>query len=1036
MIYDIDDNAIMEVPVTPNADHEEDLTSDTVKLSWRSDSRLPIPVGSYIVPFSNGQKYRLLNKYIPEETDTCEKYEPEFKHPKMLLGRLPFLLSTTDSKGKAIRQQEWSFSGLTTALLQRACDIINEAMGYTDKAQEITYTVVGHIDSSISVSFSSSDILSSLSQIAQSCKDNNCEYYLSLEDRALYFGQISLNKGEIVPTLKVGDNIQKASVTKAGGDYYNCFYPQGSTRNMSSTAINGDGNVATDVRLGLNSADYPDGCIYIDKNGTVTTKAAFEKTNAVRQTLALSFDSVYPHVSLYVYNVRKRTLYLKDSNTGEFMYDAAGNHILYTIWYMRLAYPATIKDASKDPVATTTDTDDSGNTVTHYWYDYVVSDSQVLEGFTLKGVWKVNTRPAAVSQPLVGQPANGEGFSMACHKAAESYSPTKADGDSGINITAGDYEIIFQQDGNIIIPSNEDAGLIPHGGDTPTLDSNIVVLYNIAMGAEEVSSAQETLAIMAKKEIKRRTVDNNSYTFKSDSRSFGKKNPGLYIGEKVIYDDGSGYQMTTRITKLVTKLDYPIIQEITVGNQDIKGPISQLKEDVSNVLAGNFDAVGINSTQMRNYVNNFTNARFLSKIKRDTAKEKIRFKDGLTVGTEYNGITADGNATFNEMQSANYLQDSNGYKLERDSNGNYKLSLKDLYVWGKMMVRELEIRKLSSIGGAVIISPCASTIIKVEKISAGYKCYIKQDDGTTHTTNGWHVGDQAKAQTFNVLKAGSLTDFNNGYYWRTVIEASNTTDAGGLGYVVLSDTSKDKDSTEPQAGDVIVLDGVNADYYTANVDSDTSRFPYERSNVILLDSSDGYGTIRIIDHVTDFVHDTANDTVNMSRKGVFIKSSSFNFVSDDGTEVPPTVNYGPWRKKPFPYYAEVSYNGSLWLCIEKTGAKATDIPGTYSKVWEEMVAAGPLGPKGDTGDKGENAVRMWITSDSGAQFVDGKGTKALTAHISYGTTEITLDQGAYTWYDDNTVIDGENSQTISVGISHIGNVTFEIDENIIKNYKL
>jgi hypothetical protein len=384
-----------------------------------------------------------------------------------------------------------------------------------------------------------------------------------------------------------------------------------------------------------------------------------------------------------------------------------------------------------------------------------------------------------------------------------------------------------------------------------------------------------------------------------------------------------------------------------------------------------------------------TDSRYLRKDISNTSLGKIRFKDGLTVGTENNGITADGNATFNEVQSADYLLDGTGYKFERDSNGNYKLNLKDLYVWGKMIVRELEIRKLSSIGGAVIISPCASTIIKVEKISAGYKCYIKQDDGTTHTTNGWKVGDQAKAQTFNVLKAGSFTDFNNGYYWRTVIEVSNTTDAGGLGYVVLSDTSKDNDSTEPQAGDVIVLDGVNADYYTAKVDSDTSHFPYERSNVILLDSSEGYGMIRIIDHVTDFVHDSENDTVNMSRKGVFIKASSFNFISDDGTEVPPAVNYGPWSAKSFPYYAEVSYSGSLWLCIEKTGAKSTDIPGTDSNVWEEMVA------------KGDNAISILIMANgsNGNYIRNGQGSIVLNAYIMQGGDDITesIDSNKISW---------------------------------------
>ncbi len=102
------------------------------------------------------------------------------------------------------------------------------------------------------------------------------------------------------------------------------------------------------------------------------------------------------------------------------------------------------------------------------------------------------------------------------------------------------------------------------------------------MGEHETKLAQEELAARTIKEIKRRTQDNNNYSFSSNAVAFANKNPKLYIGQKVTFDDGFGYQLKTRVIKLVTKLDYPIIQEITVGNQAVKGTISQLKEDVNN----------------------------------------------------------------------------------------------------------------------------------------------------------------------------------------------------------------------------------------------------------------------------------------------------------------------------------------------------------------------------------------------------------------------------------------------------------------------
>ena len=303
------------------------------------------------------------------------------------------------------------------------------------------------------------------------------------------------------------------------------------------------------MRLGLNKNKVPDGCIYVDKDSNVITKDAFVQSGAVKQMVALSFDDVYPHIDLYAYKVRPRYRYLKNKQTNEIEKDASGKNKVYTTWYMRLAYPTTVKDDTKTLINTTNDIDEQGKQVTHYWYDYELNvKDQVLQGHTLKGTFKVNTHATdgkydALTQSLVGQPNGQDGFELAYFDKndAKEIPSNQNDGDSGINIKAGDYEIMFYQNGDIIIPTNVEEGLYPRGNNLPDLTCNIVVLFNIKQGQQEIASAQEELAKRTVKEIERRFKDNNNYTFSSNPVAFEEKNPILHIGQKLIFNDGQGY---------------------------------------------------------------------------------------------------------------------------------------------------------------------------------------------------------------------------------------------------------------------------------------------------------------------------------------------------------------------------------------------------------------------------------------------------------------------------------------------------------------
>ena len=825
VIYDINGNKIIDATLTSGAEHEEELgKSNLVRLSWQSELKVTLPAGAYIIPFDDGLKYRLLNAYTPTEDNTAFKYTPEFNHPLMWLSRVPFLYDTTDAEKNPIKQQEWSFEGLTTNALEYACKAINEALGITEKAKQFTYTLCGNVDASVSFSVSANDILSVLSSIAQGCKNNACEWHLSWEHKALYFGQISINLGEEVPTLKAHDNVQVPNISESKENYYNCFYPQGSTKNMSTKALVGTGSVATLLRLGLDKETYPDGCIYVDTEGNITTKAAFDVSNAIKQTLALSFDDVYPHINLYVYNVRKHVRYLKNSQTKEIELDSRGNKKTYTIWYMRLAFPSTTQIAGKTAINITHDKNESGNIITHYWYDYeIIPTKQVLQGYTLKGIFKVNTHAVdghydVLTQGLVGQPNGQEGFELHYHETNQNIPESTSNGDSGVSILKGDYEIIKYQSGDTIIPTNESEGLYPRGKDKPDYTCNMVVLFNIVMGEHETKLAQAELAARTIKEINRRTQDNNNYSFASNAVAFAEHNPNLYIGQKVVFDDGQGYQLNTRVIKLITKLDYPIIQDIVVGNQAVKGTISQLKEDVNNILSGNFSGGGINASQIAEIIKNYVDPRFLRKDSPDTAQELITFLKGIAFAAG-RGIDGSGNATLLDM-IARYIKadavkskdfhsglvDGAGFGIYEDEHGKSVAEVDKLNVRQKATFSELEYKRLAFTTGDVGFTSASAHIYSVipvgangtpivnsttffrsankqvmisnallsYRVSSGgdsisaYRCYFLADDDDHAISNDWRVGDQAMCKTGNLI---SRTTGNaaNRYYWRLVM---------------------------------------------------------------------------------------------------------------------------------------------------------------------------------------------------------------------------------------------------------------------------
>lgn len=816
-IYNIDGSVLMQVPVTKEAKREEELSkSDYISLSFNAAVKVVLPVGAYIEYTyyiddvrTVTRQFLLLEPYEPTQSSEMSwKYTPEFQHPKMALSKIPFYTTIKNSQNEVIKQTNWSFIGVLTTLMRKICDFLNNDIKFGNCGWKAQTT--NTLQNAINVSFADNDVLSALTSIANAVGDN-CEWHIDYDDEIIYFGKVVI--GDTPLNLVVGENVGVPSISESRENYYNAFTVFGGTRNITQTNSKGENISSSDIRLQLeagNGSIDVDGKNYnysIDSFSTMDLRQ--NKQTEPLFTKVLNFSDVFPSLNTYVYNVRGRKKYVLDSTTNQkipLTRNADGSVATYktfTVWYMRLAYCTTEKVNDKAPVNTTND-----NGTTHYWYDFEVTDDLIIAEKKLSCSFEPNLNANALSTPLAGRGTNGEyvGFELNYHKNSSSSHESDDVSTTKFNILAGDYEIIYQQDNNVIVPTNADEQLIPHGESLPSLKCNITVLYNIAMSDVYKTDAQTRLLNKAKAEIIRLMSDLNNYTFKSYPQVFERKNPHLQIGQNVMYNDGQGYKLNTRILKISTNIDFDFIQEITIGNQTIKGTITQLKEDVQSIITnGNNASNGYTVSQINNIIAKYGLRYFLSKKNPDTAQKVITFMEGLKLGKDgKKGLTGEGAATLSTVvvdevrdpkstEQDRVIVGAQGFDLYMGKDGKSHLYVDYLTTRTKFFAASAEVRKVSYSGGTTLFSNAGSTIMKVAHVlddagvGIGYKCYAAADDGTTRTANWWHVGMMALCQTFNV-KAGESENLANRYYWRLVVGTGQETLEDGklYDYVILS----------------------------------------------------------------------------------------------------------------------------------------------------------------------------------------------------------------------------------------------------------
>lgn len=645
-VYSPSGEELLSPLITVEAAHEEELMrSDFVKLSWADAEWMEIPIGAYIIPFTDvigvdGQyaHFTLYQSYKPEKTSEGYRYEPEFQHPKMWLRYVPYYFTTQNASGDTVQKTEYPFTGQLGLLLSHIVGFINDVYNFAEGVPEFQVNVQG-VDATqtVSVSFSNMDVLSAIEEVT---KVVGCEYHIDWDNKVIWFGKVLF--GETPYDLVVDDNVGVPTINRSKDIYYNCFKVYGSSRNNYRSTENG--NIAVNDRLTLDATLYPDSVIDL-RSG-----------NEPAITTVMMLDDVYPHLELYLYDIHERKKYKKDAD-GNITTER------WSVWYFKLAYiesgqwhefklyesanteatdiseelietdlplPKYIESrkvgdeeqlcvevrVEESPTATFTvgtQASPRGDLVlVPYIGDeeeeefdelkrklHVNPNLEIIDGADLTQIPAKYVSSSAIDglapslafivndRSAIMSPLGTREFEVKYNTVSVSFDEADdVEGQTGLD--AGYYEIIHTEEGsdNLIVPTTSEQGIIPMGNSQPSIYNNKCFIFNVAIDGYK-EQAQAELATKAREKIADDQMDTNNYVFPCNPVAFEAENQGrhpeMYIGRKVRFKGDGGLDLVTRILKLNTKLDYGFQQTITVGNKMIQGQYSVMKQLITDL---------------------------------------------------------------------------------------------------------------------------------------------------------------------------------------------------------------------------------------------------------------------------------------------------------------------------------------------------------------------------------------------------------------------------------------------------------------------
>mgnify|MGYP001371660558 FL=1 len=318
------------------------------------------------------------------------------------------------------------------------------------------------------------------------------------------------------------------------------------------------------------------------------------------------------------------------------------------------------------------------------------------------------------------------------------------------NSDTREFEIItiWPYDDDTQLPNDT---LIPKVGDK-------YILWNIRMPDEYYPLAEQEFKQAVDKYNEEHAIDVSCYKSPTDHVYIEEHGIDLYIGRRVRLESTKYFPETgfrnSRITKVTRKVNLPSQMDIEISDatstgtmEAISDSITDAKNYVKTATSGSFPDLIRSWDNTYPTDNNVFSARrtlkeALSRLREDTAQEKIRFLKGADFGkygAGESGATVDGDgnaewltAVIRELLRSLKFVDGmtgEGWQLWMDAlTGLSNLTIDKVTIRQTLVALELLIQKVRSIGGQFVVSAASGKIKTVAKDGDNYKITFEQDN--------------------------------------------------------------------------------------------------------------------------------------------------------------------------------------------------------------------------------------------------------------------------------------------------------------------